>query len=292
MIVQHSHLNAACRVRGCPLVLPEISFSEWGTDGFLIAAHEAPANIPQHEHFPLQISFPARGSWVHSFGLEGSRILSPGEVAFIPSGSTHSTRGLDSGELITINAELEWCEENCDLTARTLRDANVRITNMPHLRGMLGEVSTLLQEPEPDQLYISSIGLTVTLGVFHRLDLRLQSQTPIGLFGPLRRVSRWVDENLSEKITLKALAFQGGYSQWHLIRLFRTFLGTTPARYVAGRRLERSRELLSIPGADICEIALRCGFSSQSHFTRAFAREYGLTPGAYRSKRRTAGIPS
>ena len=52
--------------------------------------------------------------------------------------------------------------------------------------------------------------------------------------------------------------------------------------YVRARRLEAARVALRDPDRSLSEIALTLGFSSQSHFTQAFRRQTGLTPGAYR----------
>jgi AraC-like DNA-binding protein len=263
------------------------TLSEWGAGGFLIASYDAPTTIPSHAHFPLQLSLPISGSWLHTFDTASSTVLTPGMAALIPPGDMHGTRGLAAGELITINAELEWCEEHCDLSASALRDAKRRTGNAAHLQLLLAHASELLGEHQPDELYIASVGLTTTLGVIHAFGLRARPSTRIRLSAPLRRVTRWVDEHLGDRITLPTLAHVAGCSQWHLIRLFNAGMGTSPARYVVTRRLERSRQLLRTPGADIAEVALRCGFSSQSHFTRTFARAFGQSPGAYRSKRST-----
>lgn len=56
----------------------------------------------------------------------------------------------------------------------------------------------------------------------------------------------------------------------------------TPATYVRARRLVRARELLSATRSPIAEIALLCGFSSQSHLTTAFRQDTGATPAAFR----------
>jgi AraC-like DNA-binding protein len=277
---------APCKVRGCPIVFSHDTFAEWGASDFLMASFCCPTTIPEHEHFPLQLSLPVSGSCLHSFGPNRSTVLIPGQAEFIPSGETHGTRWLERGELITINAELEWCEENCDLAVPTLRKAKLETVDGRALQGILRHASELLRTKDRDELYIGSIGLTVTLGIFHQFGLRPRSIISINSPGPLRRVVRWIDEHFGEKITLVTLASVADCSQWHLIRLFDSFVGTSPARYVAARRLQKSRELLCAPGSDITEVALQCGFSSQSHFTRVFVRKYGEPPGAYRTAKK------
>lgn len=274
-------------MRGCPTVPPE-TLAEWGSKGFLIGAYSAPTAIALHAHHPLQISLPLVGSWSHAFGRTRS-IVRPGTAAFIPPCETHDTRGVEPGELITINAELEWCEEHCDLAPSTLRDAKWRMGSVSHLHAMLRQAPTLLRQRDRDELYLASLALTTTLGVIHALGLRPPRAARL-THPALRRVTRWIDEHLGERLTLATLATVAGCSQWHLIRLFSATLGATPAKYIVMRRLERSHALLRVPGADIGEVALSCGFSSQSHFTRAFSRAYHETPGAYRKNRQHIAI--
>jgi len=143
---KNTHDHVGCKVRGCPIVLSEDTFSEWGGHGFLMASCCDPTTIPRHEHFPLQLSFPVSGSWLHSFGRNGYTVLRAGEAAFIPSGETHSTRWVERGELITINAELEWCEENCDLPVSSLRKAKLETVSGEALREILRHASALLRQ--------------------------------------------------------------------------------------------------------------------------------------------------
>jgi len=57
-------------------------------------------------------------------------------------------------------------------------------------------------------------------------------------------------------------------------------MGRAPHRHLLTLRLERARHLLDAPGARLSSVALRLGFADQSHFTRLFKREFGVTPGA------------
>lgn len=285
MLKQNERRNfEPCPVRGCPIVLPKDTFAEWESDGFLIASFCTPTAMPRHEHSSIQLSFPVSGSFLHALAARQSTTLTTGKAAFIPSGETHGTRCVELGELITINAEPEWCEENCDLTLSALRSMKTKTVDGESLLGILNSASGLLRANDRDELYLASIGVTVALGIFHHVGLQRRKGMPLNSPGPLKRVMRWIDEHISEKITLAMLASLAGCSTGHLIRLFEAYVGTTPARYLMERRLQRSRELLRDPGSDITQVALQCGFSSQSHFTRAFVQRFGDPPGAYRSK--------
>jgi AraC-like DNA-binding protein len=74
-----------------------------------------------------------------------------------------------------------------------------------------------------------------------------------------------------------------------LRQLYRAFTGTdSPAARIRRRRLERAAELLTAgsEGGHVEKIAQDCGFASAEYFSRAFRREFGLSPRAYRSAHR------
>jgi AraC family transcriptional regulator len=99
---------------------------------------------------------------------------------------------------------------------------------------------------------------------------------------PLARVSAYVDENLDGDLSVEALAEAAGLSTSGLKRVFSAGLGETPKQWVIQRRLERAREMLADTDLPLAEIALRAGFSSQSHLNWLFKREIGRTPSSFR----------
>jgi AraC family transcriptional regulator len=99
----------------------------------------------------------------------------------------------------------------------------------------------------------------------------------------LKRVVQYVDENLTEKITLRDLATVAGLSRMHFAAQFRTAMGMRPHEYLLKRRIERAEELLKQAEVPLVEIALTVGFQTQAHFTTVFKRFAGDTPYQWRS---------
>lgn len=96
-------------------------------------------------------------------------------------------------------------------------------------------------------------------------------------------LEEYIEENLSEALSVQDVAGLVGLSQSHFIRVFTSDYGCSPHHYVQARRLHRAKKMLSssidIP---IKAIALECGFSDQSHMTRFFQSKLSLTPKQYR----------
>ncbi|WP_346836768.1 helix-turn-helix domain-containing protein [Microbulbifer sp. SAOS-129_SWC] len=84
--------------------------------------------------------------------------------------------------------------------------------------------------------------------------------------------------NLSEPLATSEIAGYLGVTCKKLERVFRRFACQLPARFYIGLRLSLARDLLHHSGCSIEEIGHRCGFSSPSHFSRAFRNHFGCSP--------------
>ena len=100
----------------------------------------------------------------------------------------------------------------------------------------------------------------------------------------IARMQRYIDEHLFEPITLKALAKEGGFSPWYASRIFKNLLGKSPFEYIRSLRLRRAAQVLRESNKTILDVALDFVFDSHEGFTRAFAREFGLSPSEYRAR--------
>ncbi len=90
--------------------------------------------------------------------------------------------------------------------------------------------------------------------------------------------------------SLGAMAERTHFSVRHLSRLFEEQVGLTAAAYVERVRVEAARAMLEGGDEGLPLVADRTGFGSTETMRRAFLRELGVTPGAYRAHFRTTGI--
>lgn len=100
----------------------------------------------------------------------------------------------------------------------------------------------------------------------------------------LERVLECIEASIESGVSLHALATECGLSRAYFSSAFRQATGVSPHRYLTQRRLLRARELLRDSALSIAHVALRCGFSSQAHFTEYFRREVGATPSEFRRR--------
>jgi AraC-like DNA-binding protein len=101
----------------------------------------------------------------------------------------------------------------------------------------------------------------------------------------LRSVMEHVDANITRRIRVSDLSQIVKLSEGHFGREFKRSFGVTAHAYLTLRRIEISQGLMLATASPLSDIALRCGMSDQSHFSRAFRRLIGETPNAWRRSR-------
>lgn len=94
------------------------------------------------------------------------------------------------------------------------------------------------------------------------------------------KISSFIADNISQKLTIELLASQLDLSAYHFARLFKESFAMSPANYITGIRVEKSKRLIN-DGKSLTDIALDAGFCQQSHFTSCFKRLTGYTPRQY-----------
>ena len=96
----------------------------------------------------------------------------------------------------------------------------------------------------------------------------------------LKQVLAFIEEQLTEDLSLERIAAVAGVSSSHLNTLFRHSMGVAVHQYVIQRRVELAKTLLLQEEKSITEIALEAGFAHQSHLARHMRRMLGLPPRA------------
>jgi AraC family transcriptional regulator len=99
----------------------------------------------------------------------------------------------------------------------------------------------------------------------------------------LKQVIAYINNHLEQDLKLADLAALVGMSGCYFAWLFKQTAGVSPHQFIIQRRLVRSQQLLKQSEAAIADIAVQCGFSSQSHLTRLFRKHLGTTPKTYRT---------
>lgn len=96
----------------------------------------------------------------------------------------------------------------------------------------------------------------------------------------IKAVCTYLEENYIHTVTLNDLSAFSGWSKYHLLRTFTKRMGLSPNSYLETIRVNHAKKLLE-QGIRPIEVAFSTGFSDQSHLTKCFKRQVGLTPKQY-----------
>ncbi len=134
-------------------------------------------------------------------------------------------------------------------------------------------------------LYVDGLAMQFLAVMTHASGL-----APLGGARPederIARVIDYVEAHIGEPFDIGTLAGIACLSPAHFSRIFKATVGTPVWAYVQERRCVRVKEMLVATHLPLIEIAFRCGFSSQAHFTRAISKHFGATPGHIRDASR------
>ncbi len=97
-------------------------------------------------------------------------------------------------------------------------------------------------------------------------------------------IKEHIDKNYSENIKVSDFSEKYYFSHEYLSKLFKTRYGSNIYEYLLMIRMERAKELLSVPDLKIQDISLRVGYSDTNYFSKAFHNYTSLTPSEFRKK--------
>jgi transcriptional regulator GlxA family with amidase domain len=98
----------------------------------------------------------------------------------------------------------------------------------------------------------------------------------------LNAVFEYIDNHLSEKLTLKNVAEIAHFSTSHFDRIFKKYTNSSFYHYLKRIRVKRAENLLLNPELSITAVALDAGFESIATFNRAFKEIKRCTPSEYK----------
>ena len=150
----------------------------------------------------------------------------------------------------------------------------------PLLAANFARLFACLTDPQSDRLARDESLLRSLMHILRRHGMVRPSSS-----GPspcIAKAIQRLDAAPESPVSLADLAALSGVSRFQLLRGFARAVGITPHAYLVQRRVRLARQLLA-NGQTPAQAALEAGFSDQSHMTRAFVRQLGITPSRYRA---------
>ncbi len=192
-------------------------------------------------------------------------------------------------EILIPWAVLDAIAERADAARIDVLDAPSGVgladATITHLIGAM--LPPLRDEAYPSRLYADHLTLALATHVAHAYGrLRPGERRARGGLAArhVRQAQAMMRDNLQAGLSLEAMAEACGLSARHFARAFRESVGCTPHRWMAAARVSAAKAMIE-GGLSLAEVAPACGFFDQSHLSRAFKREAGVAPAAWRRRR-------
>lgn len=247
-------------------------------------AHEttSPAHL-----FALHLRHPATLEWT-SNGRTQREFYTEGDININPLGNTVTPRWEQPAEFALLALQpqlLNRVAEESACGGRVEIVPSFKRTD-PLIAGIMHSLMTDVEQGTlVNRLYTDALANALALHLIKNhsafgQNARLYS----GGLSPsqLQRATDYLTSHLEQNPSLTEVAAIVGVSMHHFARAFKQSTGVPPHRYLMERRIERAKALLAQTDQPLAEIALRLGFSSQSHFTTIFRQITGTTPKSYR----------
>ena len=244
----------------------------------LVSSHHFPRH--SHDQFGIGvIAFGAQRSWSGVGAVQASA----GDVIMANPGEMHDGAPLNvdvrgwrmlylDPVLVTREVEEEIVGHHVEIVRPVVRD--------PLLARYFAQLFGCLTTSRPDRLASDENLLRSLIYILRQYGMARRSSS-----GPSPCVAKALQRLNSAPdaaVSLAELAALAGVSRFQLLRGFAREVGITPHAYLVQRRVLLARRFLA-DGETSALAAIRAGFADQSHMTRAFVRQLGITPGRYRA---------
>jgi AraC family transcriptional regulator len=198
--------------------------------------------------------------------LDGRQLhCTPGTVTFRPAGVMHANRFAAETRCLTIEPASSRCD---DLLTR------LHFTRNDRAFALATQIERELANPDAASELIIEGLLLQFAGVHARSNAA--GHVPPWLVNVRRRLAT------THRASLRELANECDVHPSYLATAFRRAFGCTIGEFRRQRRIDDAVAALSRRDLPLAQIALSCGFSDQSHFSREFKRAVGVTPAAFR----------
>ncbi|MGB5445288.1 MAG: AraC family transcriptional regulator [Psychromonas sp.] len=248
-----------------------------------------PEHVEQHNHNYNQVVITLSGQAL--FDIDGlGNIVCAGQGCLLSAESEHTFSGIGSNKILVLNiptggedplggigheqpsAVIQRAEKLFSQSSYFRLDSQAQ--NLVHL--LACEISA-----HPEDLLLSKACTDTLICVLQR------HFGSLGMKGVRNRLNmdaldHYIAAHCAHKISVMQLAGQVFLSESQFYLLFKEQTGMSPHQYVLKKRLERAKVLISESPLSLAQIALNCGFSSQSSFTQAFSNLYKIPPSRYR----------
>lgn len=251
-------------------------------------------SVSPHWHNEAELTLVTSGTCTYQVHLDTYKVTA-GDIVFVPPAVLHS---------ITAASEEAMCSETYVFHMNFLGANSADICAVKYLTPLINQSLAL-----PCLIGKNHPAYRAILDIFHQISrvykdasagyelllraLLLQVIAALLPYGvessthsplesehtfKLKLVLEYIGEHFAEELTIADLAQLCYFSEYHFMRFFKKYVGTSCLEYIKNLRLEKAAEQLAQGGHSVLDTALSCGFGNLSYFYREFKKKYGMTP--------------
>jgi len=251
-------------------------------------------NYPLHWHNAIEITMPLENNYtyrIHNVDYE----LNEFDLIIVPPGELHEIISPPTGKRLIFLCEFSFFYNNSPFTP--LLPMLTSITVIRNKESQLHDrVAALFQEMCHEFTAADSL---MELAVYSKLlqilmfirRHNLAASNPFGnspfskqkeYMEKMLKVTRYINDNYRQDISLENLSGIAGYSKFHFSRVFKQYAGMTHTDYLNQVRIKAAENMMLNPNIPITEIAMNSGFNSITTFNRTFKKIKNYTPSKFK----------
>ena len=274
-----------------------------GTHGFPYIVYpgkipEYRSAMPHHWHEEMEIIYVTQGPLIVSVG-NTEFTLADGDIVLVHPQTIHSIRQYNDCTaryytiLFRFSMLICGAEDTC--REKYLEPIYSRKLLMPeHLTGdhalckaIEPLIEKLLIDPHHQRFHDELLIKSRVFEILHRIYPYCQPADKSSayediIYEKLKRSLMYLEENYADNITIEKMASVSNYSKSYFSKLFKQLTGDSFTHYLKNYRLEIAADRIKSEKTKISEIAIACGFSNLSYFSRVFYDKFQTTPSDYR----------
>lgn len=232
-------------------------------------------------HQMIIILCTAGEGWVRLNGSEHS--IKKNHLTVIPPDCMHSYGSTtDPWTIHWIHAAGSHVREYWEMTRISKEKPVIPVHNAIGYKDLFEEIYLLLEKGHSaERLFQATTVLLYLLGKISHDQNEFISQEETHT--NIRRVEKWMRQNLSTNLSVPELAAMANLSTSHFSAIFKTLTGFPVSEHYMRLRIQRACQLLDTTDLSIKEIARNLGFEDQLYFSRCFHRIHDISPSDYRA---------
>lgn len=234
-------------------------------------------HLGRHHHDDTCIQVVLRGEF-HEDGWRDGPVFGSGEALFRPAGFKHANAV--TGRVSTgLSLQLDAASTPAPVAERLALAVPVKMRD-PRIGILAARVGREMAEADSfSPMAIDAMCAELVVHMLRGCDVGDPSPRL------LEEAIEFMRSRVEGPLSVEAVAKAVGADRFRLNRAFEKHKGCSPAEFLRLLRVEQAQRLLRETRDPIVTIALKCGFTDQSHLTKSFRAVVGVSPASFRKQR-------